>query len=155
MQRETKIILKNTCLILSCIVTVIPFLREADDNAGIGILIFLLWGTGPYILFWLATYLLERFSSMRQVPGIGFGISIFVLLYALTVYLEPLNHKSSTEGLLYIFAPLWLYVSLLPLLGSCFIIAWLLNRLLAWDESRQRLIGGAGITEDAEAQAER
>ena len=131
MTRETKSILKNTCLALSCIVTIIALLRSADDDAGIGILILLLWAMGPYILFWLATFLLERFSSIRQVPGIGFGISIFVFVYALAVYLEPLNHKSSTEGLIFIFAPIWLYFLLLPLLGLCVLVAWLSNRQLA------------------------
>ena len=106
MKRETKIFLKNIFLVLSGLVTIHSFLRAVDTGVGIlGILPILLWGTGPYILFWIATYLLERFSSMRQVPGIGFGISIFILLYALGVYLEPLNHKSSTEGLIFIFAP--------------------------------------------------
>jgi len=55
---------------------------------------------------------------MRQVPGIGFGISIFIVMYALAVYLEPLNHKSSTEGLVYVFCSA---VALLPtssLVGS-------------------------------------
>jgi hypothetical protein len=130
MKRETKIILKSICLAVSCIVTIIGFLRPADDDAGIGILVVLLWGTGPYLIFWLATYLLERFSSIRQVPGIGFGISVFVAIYALAVYAEPLNHKSSTEGLIFLFAPLWLYLLLLPLLGLCVFVAWLSNRQL-------------------------
>jgi len=137
MTRESKIIFKNTCLAASCIVTIIAFLRAADDDAGVGILVVLLWGTGPYILFWLATYLLERFSSMRQVPGIGFGISIFIVMYALAVYLEPLNHKSSTEGLVYVFAPLWLYFLLLPLLGLCILVAWLSNRSIAMESSQK------------------
>ena len=133
MHPNTKIILKNSFLLVSGIVTIIAFLRlvgddaEWDVHAAIGILVMLLWGTGPYILFWLATFLLERFSSIRQVPGIGFGISIVILLYALAVYLEPLNHKSSTEGLIFIFAPLWLYL-ILPLLGVCVLIAWISNR---------------------------
>jgi len=135
MTRETKIKLKNTFLAASCIVTIIAFLRSADNDAGIGILVVLLWGTGPYLVFWLATYLLERFSRMRQGPGIGFGISIFILLYALAVYLEPLNHKSSTEGLIYIFAPLWLYLLLFPLLGLCTFFAWLSDRQLTNDSS--------------------
>ena len=134
MKRETKIFLKNIFLVLSGLVTIHSFLRAVDTGVGIlGILPILLWGTGPYILFWIATYLLERFSSMRQVPGIGFGISIFILLYALGVYLEPLNHKSSTEGLIFLFAPLWLYFLLLPLLGVCVLVAWLSNRQVEKD----------------------
>jgi hypothetical protein len=137
MTRKTKIVLKNTLLTISCIVTGIAFLRPADDDAGISIIIPLLWVTGPYILFWLVTYLLERFSSIHQVPGIGFGISIFVFVYALTVYLKPLNHKSSTEGLIFLFAPLWLYFLLLPSLGLCVLVAWLSNRQLANELSKK------------------
>lgn len=128
MKRDTKIILKNTFLVVSTMVTIIAFLRPAGDDAGVGVLVVLLWGTVPYILFWLATFLLERFSSMRQVPGIGFGISIFILLYAFAVYLEPLNHKSSTESLIFIFAPLWLYFFALPTLSICILVAWFSNR---------------------------
>ena len=128
MKRETKIFLKNTSLLVSGMVTIVSMIRDAGDGEGSGMLVWFLWGTGPYIVFWLATWLLERFSSMRQVPGIGFGISIFILLYALLAYLEPLDHKSSTEGLIFIFAPLWLYFLLLPLLGVCMLVAWLLDR---------------------------
>ena len=128
MKRETKILLKNICPGVACLVTIVGFLRGADEDTNVGILVVLLWGTGPYLLFWLATYLLERFSSIPQVPGIGFGISILVALYALGVYAEPLDHKSSTEGLIFIFAPLWLYLLLLPLLGVCVFCAWLLRK---------------------------
>jgi hypothetical protein len=133
---ETKIILKNICLALSCIVTIIAFLRPADGVAP-GLLLVLLWGTGPYIVFWIATFLLERFSKIPQVPGIGFGMSILVLLYALACYLTPLNHKRSTEALIYFFAPYWLYVFVLPALGFLVLAAWLTNLLLAWDTKRQ------------------
>jgi len=128
MKGETKILLKKTLLVVSIVVTVIAFLRSVSDDAGAGILVVLLWGIGPYLLFWLATYFLERFSSMPQVPGIGFGLSIPILIYALAVYLEPLNHKSSTEGLIFIFAPLWLYIFTLPALGLCILVARLLSR---------------------------
>jgi hypothetical protein len=134
MKRETKILLKNICLGVSCLVTVVGFLRPAGDDANIGILVVLLWGTGPCLLFWLATYLLERFSSIPQVPGIGLVISIFVALYSLAVYAEPLNHKSSTEGLIFVFAPLWLYLILLPLLGVCLFFAWLRNKMPEIDD---------------------
>lgn len=128
MKSETKTTLKNVFLLTSTVVTVNAFLRAVDEDAGAGILIVLLWGIGPYILFLVLTLLLERFSSMRQGPGIGFGISIFILLYALGVYLEPLNHKSSTEGLIFMFAPLWLYFFIPPVFGICTLLAWLTNR---------------------------
>ena len=134
MTRQTKILLKNICLAASCLVTIVAFLRPVDTDGDfgivgiLGILLILLWGIGPYLLFWLATYLLERFSSLRQAPAIGLGISVPIVLYALFVYLEPLDHKSSTEGLIYFFAPFWLYLALLPLLGLCVFAAWLSNR---------------------------
>src|SRR5436190_17964541 len=128
MNRDTKIILKNTFLAVAAVVTTVGLLRIPSDDADAGILGILLWAIGPYIVFWLVTFLLERFSSVRQVPGIGFGISIFIALYALAVYLQPLNHKSSTEGLIYIFAPLWLYFLTLPVLAICILVAWLSNR---------------------------
>jgi hypothetical protein len=127
MKRESKILLKNICLGVAGVVTIVGFLRSAGEDANIEVLVLLLWGTGPYLLFWIATNLLERFSSIPQVPGIGFGISILIALYALGVYAEPLNHKSSTEGLIFVFAPLWLYLLLLPLLGVCVFSAWLLR----------------------------
>lgn len=129
MKRETTILLKNICLGLSCLITVVGFLRPAIGDGNPGILIVSLWGMGPCLLFWFATYMLERFSSIPQVPGIGFGISILVAVYSFAVYAEPLNHKSSTEGLIFIFAPLWLYLLLLPLLGVCVFFAWLWNKV--------------------------
>jgi chromate transport protein ChrA len=139
MTRKTKVNLKNTCLALSCIVTVVFFLREiggsfaesSGEGSAIGFLILMLWVTGPYLLFWLVTYLLERYSSVPQVPGIGFGVSILIVLYAFAVYFQPLNHESSTEGLIFIFAPLWLYITVLPLLGFCLLISWVSNRQIA------------------------
>lgn len=125
MTRDTKIILKNTLLIVCCVATTAGFMRAADPNANAGIFLFLLWGIGPYLIFWVATWLLERFSSIPQVPGIGFGLSILIALYALAVYLLPLSHQSSTEGLIFIFAPLWLYILVLPALGICVVVAWL------------------------------
>ena len=131
MTRQTKIVLKNICLGLSSFVTIVGFNRAVDDDPGIGVLIVFLWGTGPYLLFWLVTYLLERFTSIRQVPAMGLGISLLIVVYAFAVYFQPLDHKSSTEGLIFIFAPLWLYISVLPLLGFCLLIALVSNRQIA------------------------
>jgi hypothetical protein len=122
MKRGTKIFLKNCFLVVSGLVTMMSFLRAADPDNGSDNLVWVLWGIGPYFLFWIMTWLLERLSSIRQVPGIGFGLSIVILVYALLVYLEPLNHKSSTEGLIFLFAPLWLYLLTLPALGICVLV---------------------------------
>lgn len=109
--------------------------RVADDDAGIGILVVFAWGIAPYGCFWLATYLFERFTSIQQVPGIGYVIAILILIYSLLVYVPPLNHESSTEGLIFIFAPLWLYFAC-PILGLCVLVAWLSNRPLQKDSKK-------------------
>ena len=83
---------------------------------------------GFYVL--LATYLLERFTSIAQIPGMNLIISLLMLGFTLITYLSVLfgDHSSSTEGLIFVFIPFWLYVGSTALGGLGLLIAWLSNR---------------------------
>lgn len=128
MKRETIIFCKTVALILSAIVAIFGLLRLTVGEFNPGIIGFLVWVISPYAVFLSATYLLERFTSIPQVPGIGFFISILILIFSLLVYVPSLNHESSTEGLIFIFVPFWIFFGSFPFLGLCVLGAWLANR---------------------------
>ena len=130
MQPKTKIAFKNFSLMLSVLVTVIVFLKMADLTLGIELIVFVIWTISPYVCFFLVTYLLERFTSIPQVPGMGFIIAVLMLGFTLLTYPGLLwnGHHSSTEGLIFIFAPFWLFVGSFPLLGLCVLVSWLSNK---------------------------
>jgi hypothetical protein len=57
-------------------------------------------------------------------------ISLLMLGFTLITYLSVLfsDHSSSTEGLIFVFIPFWLYVGSTALGGLGLLIAWLSDR---------------------------
>ena len=128
MKRKTIIFCKTAALILSAIVASFGLFRLTIGDFYPETIGLLIWVISPYAFFLLVTYLLERLTSIPQVPGIGFVISILITFFSLLIYLPSLNHESSTEGLIFIFVPLWIFFGGFPLLGLCVLGAWLQHR---------------------------
>ncbi len=128
MKPRAIILIKTCALILSAIVTVLTMWHASGQTIDIGILGFMIWGISPYVCFFIATYLLERFTSVPHIPGIGFLIAFLMLAFTLLAYLGTLNDTSSTYGLIFVFVPFWLFAGSFLLLGISVLVVWLANR---------------------------
>jgi len=111
MQRRQVIVFKNYVLLAAAFVAAgVGFAMSGPFEPGSVVILF--WIISPYLYFLLATYLFETLTSVTQVPAIGLVISFLMLGFTLITYPSVLfgDHNSSTEGLIFIFIPFWLYV---------------------------------------------
>ena len=128
MQPRTVVTLKNFSLLISLAVSVYALVRESGGSFDVGMIGFVVWVVSPYVLFFLATLLLARYTPVRQLPAIGFVIAVLMLAFTVYAYIVSLNGQSSTEALIFVFAPLWLFISAFPLLGISTLVFWLFNK---------------------------
>lgn len=128
MQPKTIFVTKVLALILAALVTVFTMQHAAGQSADIGIIGFMIWGISPYFCFFLASYLLERFTSISKIPVIGCVIAILMLGFTLLAYIGTLDDTSSTYGLIFLIVPVWLFVGSFSILGISILISWFLNR---------------------------
>ncbi|HEX6124203.1 MAG TPA: hypothetical protein VFZ23_02405 [Pyrinomonadaceae bacterium] len=84
-----------------------------------GLLLFA-WITSPYLCFFVVTSLLEKYSSIKGIFHIDLVIAVLILTFSLWAY-----PRAPEESLVYLFAPLWIYIGSAYALG----ISVLLTRL--------------------------
>lgn len=130
MKPKTIILIKTCALILSAIVTVVTMWHASGQTMDIGVLGFMLWGISPYICFSIVTYLLERFTATPHIRMIGCFISFLMLGFTLLGYKSMFGNRSgsSTDALVFVFVPLWLFIGSFLLLGLGSLISWLSAR---------------------------
>ena len=116
MQPRTIILIRIAILITCAVVTVYSMWHASGQTLDMGILGVMIWGISPYVCFFLATYLLERFTAISHLPAIGFVIALLMLGFTLFAYLSTPADTSSTSGLIFVFVPLCLFVGSFSLL---------------------------------------
>jgi hypothetical protein len=130
MERSLVATIKNITLLVSTFVALYAS-RSMSDGSLDGVEVALtVWVISPYLAFFLLTYFLERYTSVKQLPGIALVISLLVLALTTFAYLTVAfgDHRSSTEGLIFIFLPLWLLIGSFGLLGVALLVVWLSRR---------------------------
>jgi hypothetical protein len=124
MQRSGIAIIKNFILLLSAVVALYCAKVASDGTMDEGMVVMLLWIVSPYFCFFLASYFLERFTSIKPLPVIDLTISLVALAFTWFAYVPVVfgDHHSSTEGLIFLFLPLWLLIGSFVLLGLAILV---------------------------------
>jgi quinol-cytochrome oxidoreductase complex cytochrome b subunit len=97
-------------LAIAAVITVLLMLRAAEWNIDLGVLLFIVWAVSPYICFYIASILVEKFTSLSNVPLISCIVSLLMLAFTFITYLASLNDTSSASSLIFVFVPLLLYI---------------------------------------------
>lgn len=128
MARITAGIVEAVTLVGAAFVSIVMMLRSASWSIDVGALPFLIWVVSPYVIFWLAGRLFRKFISAPHIPVIAAVIAVLMLAFTIFAYGESYNTGSSTEALVYVIAPIYLYAGSLFLLSLGTAIDWLIGR---------------------------
>ena len=109
-------------------VTIYLMLRSAEWSIDGGALLFVAWAISPFIIFHLAGRLIRRLIKAPHLPLISAIIAVLMLAFTLVTYVGSMNSDSSTEALIYVFVPIYLYIGSLFLLTLGTVIAWVTGR---------------------------
>ena len=109
---DTKIlkVIGILALAVAAVVTIKTMLDAGQWNIDLRMMIFIGWAVSPYVVFFAASALLERFASTFIMSTIFCIISVLMLASTLFFYVGTLTGESSTEALIFIFAPVYLYI---------------------------------------------
>jgi hypothetical protein len=115
-------------LSLAAIITVVTMTVAADGKFEAATLLFLGWAVSPYACFFAAGRIMEKLTSAPRLLLICGAISILMLGFTVLAYVEVLIRPSSTAGLIFLLAPLWLYIGSFFLLAAGLLSVWLTGR---------------------------
>ena len=99
-------------------------------NAGeisVGFIFFLVWSLSPYVGLILGDAIIRRIGIVPKMTLVFCVASILMLLFTFFAYVGSLADKSSTHGLIFVFAPLYLNVAVVFIVGGGLIWAALLK----------------------------
>src|SRR5215203_1851417 len=101
---------KTAALILGALTPLSIGQREWDGSVDTDLITLCFWLVSPYVCFFVATELLERFSSTKKIFLIDCVIAI--LLFALSVWAYPmaLDETSDTAHLIFLFGPMRVFI---------------------------------------------
>ncbi len=111
-------------LTIAAVVTVFLMLRSAAWIVDGGTIAFLAWAVSPFVIFHLAGRLLKRFIKAPHLAFISAVIALLMLAFTLITYVPASMDRSSTEALIYLVVPMYLYIGSLFLLSLGTAIAW-------------------------------
>jgi hypothetical protein len=110
-------------------------LRAVLLGAGVAdptVILFLLWVVSPYLLFFFITWFIERFTKIPARHGIAAICAVLMFAFSLLAYADTGANKSSTYGLIFIFAPVWLYIGGPAIYTFCLTLSWIVD----WGQRR-------------------
>ena len=114
-------------LLLSCLNTVITISAASGGAGGLGLFLFIIWAVSPYVCFFATMFLLSRHTSIIKLPLTFCVISALMFAFTFWAYVGTLGNKSSTYGLIFIFAPLYLHIGWFFLLAGSLFWRWLMS----------------------------
>ena len=130
---ETAVTIKKGALFSGAMVAAGALVLSADGgDPFLGLLLFVLWVTSPYLVLYLISLLVERFTQVPGRYGVGWFIAVLMLGFTLLTYVGTFGDKSSTYGLIFIFIPLWLHLIGIGLYLLCIVLSWLVD----WSQRR-------------------
>jgi hypothetical protein len=110
-------------LIIAAAICIYTMLQAAAWSPDIGMVVFIIWATSPYIAFFAASRLLSKLvpSSNLTIPAtVIAGIMLAFTAYA---YIGTAGDRSSTYALIFLFVPLYLYLGSFFLLMAAFAVS--------------------------------
>ena len=114
----TKKFMGTGTLLFSALLSIIVSFHQAGWKADAEILIFEAWIIFPYPLCWLLSLPLYKVTNSKQ-SSLATIFSILVFLFTCFSYsVFYFGHQSSTASLVFIFAPLYLVVASILVLGT-------------------------------------
>lgn len=117
-------LIEIAALVIASVITVYLMLRSAEWMVDGGTLAFLAWAVSPYLIFHLAGRLFRKFLPVPHLAMITLIIALLMLAFSATVYFSATRARSSTEGLIFLVVPIYLYIGSLFLLTLGTAIAW-------------------------------
>jgi len=115
-------------LVLGVGVTIYSLLTSAAWSVDGAALLFTAWTISPFVIFYFAGRLFRKFIRASQLSLISAIIALLMLVFTAVTYYGSMNSGSSTEALVYIFVPVYLYIGSLFLLILGAVFAWLTSR---------------------------
>lgn len=115
-------------LIASMAVTLVVMMRMSSGSVDTGLLLFAAWAISPYLVFLAAGALIQRFTSIRGSALLISAISVLMLAFTLFTYISGLTGESSTESLVFVAAPVILYIGSFSLLAVGLLIGSFMAR---------------------------
>ena len=117
-------LIEIAALVIAAAITVYLMLRSAAWVVDGGTLAFLAWAVSPYLIFYLAGRLFRKFLPIPHLAVITFVIALLMLAFSATVYFSVIWGSSSTEALIFLVVPVYLYIGSIFLLTLGTAIAW-------------------------------
>ena len=115
-------------LAISAIVTALTMLRAAQWKIDFSGFLFLCWALSPYVFLLILSFLIDKFTSLPKKSLVFCITAILVLILTLLAYVGTLGDESSTSALIFVFAPVYLYVGAVIVLIGGLITARLFGR---------------------------
>ena len=130
MQPKILSILKTLSLTVGAVVSTVVMLLVQDGGFDSSLLVLLLIGIAPYVIFFVLTLLLERFTKLSRIHLIGFIVADLMLMFTVGIYALTWNDRTSPYYVfLFLVVPIYLLIGSLVLLALSVGISWLISRL--------------------------
>ena len=129
MQVKNHVAVKTIALVVSAVVVCSATLREQGIDDVSNLIILLLWGISPYVIFFAATFALERFTKLARMHLIGTVIASLMLASTLLVYIGTIGDTASPYyGFIFLVVPPYLFVGSSILLVISVFVSWLIGK---------------------------
>ena len=102
-----------SALWFSVVVTGLVLMHAASNETSPGIIFFILWAIFPYIGLLLGDVLIRKIAIIPKMSLILCVVSLLIFIFTFYAYVGTFGDKSSTYGLIFIFVPLYLNLSLI------------------------------------------
>ena len=113
-----KFLLVQALLLLAAIfVCIFSMLAAAAWAPDLGTLVFIIWAISPYVAFFAASRILSRVLPFSNLAIPSTVIAAMMLAFTFFAYIGTIGDPSSTDALIFVFVPLYLYI------GSFFLLS--------------------------------
>lgn len=114
-----------SALSVSVVATVLTMLRAAAWEIKPEAFLFIIWGVSPYICLFLFDAALRWIAPIPKMVSVFCVTSLLMLGLTLFAYVGALGDESSTDSLIFLFVPIYLYIGAAVFLGGGLIWALL------------------------------
>ncbi len=115
-------------LIAASFFTAYAMARAAAWDLDLGLIVFIAWAVSPYLVFFTAGRVLKRFVPSAGLSYATLAIALLMLAFTVMVYAGINQDPSSTASLIFVFAPLYIYIGSFFLLTVSVIVMLIFGR---------------------------
>lgn len=124
MKGSTLRLVSVMALTLSVFLTVWAMMRAANWDIGLGGLPFVLWAVSPYFVVLAVEVLNRKVAALPKIPAVYPVLSLLMLGVTFFAYELSLTGESSTESLIFLILPVFLYAGSFLVLALAFVISF-------------------------------